>query len=362
MRRVRSAEERQVQKGRLPGWILMAVLAIVATIIASQAQGLLELALGELKKNPVEKALVAIIIGIALRNFKLLPKMFDAGIKAYQGPLIWGIVLYGVKLDFGKIAEQNPEGLLLKLFGAIVITMAVSFTAIYILARLFRLPQKLSILLGVGTTICGGSAIAITSPLIEAEEQDTSYAVTTIALWGLLAIIVYPLAAQAISGVTDLGFGVFAGTAIHATPQVVGAGHIFSAEAGNIATGVKLIRNCFMVPLAMAVAIWYAHSRSGQADGKEGTKLNWMKAFPWFLFGFFVMAYLGSADYFTPMGAKKLGKAGSFLILMGMGGIGMSTRLDSFKGVGIKPFVVGFIGSLIVAGVSLALIYVLRLY
>jgi len=340
----------------------MAVLAIVATLIASQAKGLLEVALGELKKNPVEKALVAIVIGIALRNLKLLPKVVDPGIKAYKEPLILGIVLYGVKLNFGQIAAQNPEGLLIKLFIAIVIIMAVSFTAIYVLGRAFKLPKKLSILLGVGTTICGGSAIAITSPLIEAEEQETSYAVTTIALWGLLAIIVYPLVAQAFSGVTDLGFGVFAGTAIHATPQVVGAGHIFSSEAGNIATGVKLIRNCFMVPLAMAVAIWYASTKGGDGEKQEGKKLNWMKAFPWFLFGFFVMAYLGSAGYFTPMGAKKLGKAGSFLILMGMGGIGMSTRLDSFKGIGIKPFVVGLIGAFIVAAVSLGLIMGLHLY
>ena len=199
------------------------------------------------------------------------------------------------------------------------------------------------------------------APLIEAEEQDTSYAVTTIALWGLLAIIVYPLVARGFPAVTDLAFGVFAGTAIHSTPQVVGAGHIFSHEAGNIATGVKLIRNCFMVPLAMCVAVWYAASSAGKVS-REGKKLNWMKAFPWFLFVFFLMAYFGSNDYFTATGARNLGKAGSFLILMGMAGIGMNTRLNAFKGIGIKPFIVGLIGSIIVAGVSMSLIYGFHLY
>lgn len=350
-----------MKKENVPGWIAMAVLAIAATWIATQAGGGLEHLLGELKKNPIEKALVAIIIGIALRNLGLVPKFLEAGVKAYQKPLILGIVLYGVKLNFAQIAEKNPEGMLVKLFAAIILTMGVGFFAIYIMARLFKLPKKLSILLGVGTTICGGSAIAITSPLIEAEEQETSYAVTTIALWGLLAIIVYPLVAAAVPAVTDLGFGVFAGTAIHSTPQVVGAAHIFSAEAGNIATGVKLIRNCFMVPLALMIAVWYAAANRARTS-KEGTKVNWMKAFPWFLFGFFVMAYLGSRDYFTVEGAKSIGKAGKFLILMGMGGIGMNTRLDSFKGIGIKPFIVGLVGAVIVACVSLALICGLHLY
>ena len=344
-----------MKKENITGWIAMALLAVAAMFIAGWAQGGLESFIGELKKNPVEKALVAIIIGIALRNLKLLPKMMDAGVKAYEKPLILGIVLYGVKLNFSDIAEKNPEGTLLKLFATIIITMVVGFTSIYLLARLFKLPRRLSILLGVGTTICGGSAIAITAPLIEAEEQETSYAITTIALWGLVAIVAYPLIAASFAGVTDLGFGVFAGTAIHSTPQVVGAGHIFSAEAGNIATGVKLIRNCFMVPLAMGVALWYTGVQSG-AMKKEGKKLNWVKAFPWFLFGFFVMAYLGSSNYFTPEGARRIGKAGSFMILMGMAGIGMSTRLDSFKGIGIKPFIVGLIGAFIVAGVSLGLI------
>jgi len=341
----------------------MAVLAVVATFIAIEAKGLLEGALGEtLKKNPVEKALVAIIIGIALRNLKLLPRFLDAGIKAYKEPLILGIVLYGVKLNFSMIGEKNPKELLVGLFGAILITMVVGFTVIYILGRLFKLPKRLSILLSVGTTICGGSAIAITAPLLEAEDQETSYAVTTIALWGLLAIIVYPLVAQAFAGVTDLGFGVFAGTAIHSTPQVVGAGHIFSEQAGNVATGVKLIRNCFMVPLALIVAIWYTTTQRAETK-REGRKLNWVKAFPWFLFGFFLMAWLGSAGYFTPdVGVKNIGKAGSFLILMGMAGIGMSTRLDSFKGIGVKPFIVGLIGALLVAGVSLGLIYGFHLY
>jgi len=332
----------------IPGWIVMVVLAFVA----GWGNKLVEIG----GKHPLEAAVIAIVVGVLLRNLKLLPSMFDAGIKAFEKPLILGIILYGSTLNFSKLIGQGP-----KILVTILITMGLGFFAIYFLARVFRLPQRLSILLGVGTTICGGSAIAITSPLIEAREEETSYAVTTIALWGLVAIIVYPLVAKAIPAITDQAFGIFSGTAIHSTPQVIGAGFIFSEMAGKVATAVKLVRNCFMIPLAFVIAIWYTRSRTAERAG-EGGKINVAKAFPWFLFGFFIMAILGTKGFFTSTGLGYFKSWGKFLILMGMAGIGMNTRLDSFKGIGIKPFIVGLIGAVIVAAVSVLLIWSLHLY
>ncbi len=343
-----------MKKENLPGWVAMAALAWFAMLVSDLAGRPLMTALSA-RKNPIETMVVAIIIGVALRNLKLIPKFFDAGIKAYEKPLTWGIVLYGAGLNFTKLANQAP-----KIFITVITTMAIGFFAIYFIGRAFKLPEKLSMLLGVGTTICGGSAIAITAPLIEAEERDTSYAVTTIALWGLLAIIVYPLAAAGITGVTDAGFGVFAGTAIHATPQVIAAGFIYSEAAGRMATAVKLVRNCFMVPLGMAIAIWYTRKRSVYS-AREGKKLNWIKAFPWFLFGYFLMAILGTKGFFTEAGIASFETWGKFLLLMGMAGIGMNTQLDSFRGTGIKALIVGLIGSITVAMVSLGLIWWLEL-
>jgi len=344
-----------MRKENLPGWGAMAVLACFAMLVSSLAGKPLMVVLNA-KRNPIETMVVAIIMGVGLRNLRLIPKFLDAGIKAFEKPLIWGVILYGAGLNFSKLADQAP-----KIFVTVIATMAIGFFVIYFVGRAFKLPEKLTMLLGVGTTICGGSAIAITAPLIEAEERDTSYAITTIALWGLLAIIVYPLAAQAVASATDAGFGVFAGTAIHSTPQVVGAGFIYSEAAGRMATAVKLVRNCFMVPLALVVAVWYTRQRS-MDSAKEGKKLNWVKAFPWFLFGFFLMAILGSKGFFTETGIRTFKTWAKFLILMGMAGIGMNTRLDSFKGIGIKPFVVGLIGSMTVALVSLGLIWWLKLY
>jgi uncharacterized membrane protein YadS len=154
-------------------------------------------------------------------------------------------------------------------------------------------------------------------------------------------------------GVSDAHFGVFAGTAIHSTPQVVGAGFIFSDLAGKTATAVKLVRNCFMVPLAFLIAVWYARS---VFNTQKETHINVAKAFPWFLFGYFLMAGLNTQGYFSPEGINMFNTAGRFLILLGLAGIGLNTVFGSFKSVGLKPLIVGFIGALVVAFSSILMI------
>jgi uncharacterized integral membrane protein (TIGR00698 family) len=300
-------------------------------------------------KNPVEATVIAIVIGILIRNIGLVPKVCLPGIKAFEKILILGIVLIGASLDFRNIGSQG-----FNMLAIILITMAISFFVIYFLATLFKLPKPLAILLSVGTTICGGTAIAVTAPLVKAKEEETSYAIGTIALWGLVAIIFYPKIAQLL-GVTDVNFGVFAGTAIHSTPQVVGAGFIFSDIAGKTATAVKLVRNCFMVPVAFLIAVWFTKSASSSRN-KEGTQINVAKAFPWFLFGYFIMAGLNTQGYFSPAGVDAFNTTGRFLILLGLAGIGLNTVFASFKKVGIKPLIIGLIGAVFVAGCSILMI------
>lgn len=344
-----------MKKDDLPGLAVITLVAAVSILIATYLGIPLMSALG-MTRNPVEATVFAIVIGVLARNLGLIPASWEAGVKASDKFLIWGIILYGASLDFLSFAEQGP-----RIFAAIIVTMLVGFFGIYLMGLAFKLPPKLSILLGVGTTICGSSAIAISSPLIDAKKEDTSYAVTTISLWGLLAIVTYPYIAMAIPGVNDQAFGVFAGTAIHATPQVVGAGFIYSDAAGNVATAVKLVRNCFMVPLALGLAVWYARKRAKE-NAQGDHHVNWTRGFPWFLFGFFVMAVLGTRGFFTDVGLASFKSWGNFFILMGMVGIGMQTRLSSFRGIGVKPFVVGLIGAALVAAVSAGMIWFLALH
>lgn len=325
----------------LPGWVLMLLVGIVSTALSRFVE------VGG--KHPVEAVILAILMGMLLRNLKLVPKACLPGIQAFEKVLILGIVLIGASLDFRAIGSQGPS-----MLAIVLVTMAVSFFLIYFLGKIFRLPWALAVLLSVGTTICGGSAIAVTAPLIKAREEETSYAIGTIALWGLAAIILYTKLAQ-IFGVSDVHFGVFAGTAIHSTPQVVGAGFIFSDLAGRTATAVKLVRNCFMVPIAFLVALWYTKT-SWASQKTTGARLDVAKAFPWFLFGYFIMAGMNTMGYFSVQGVRALGQTGKFLILLGLAGIGLNTVFKAFKSIGLKPLIVGFLGALAVAGCSIIMI------
>ncbi len=330
-----------MKKECFPGWLLMAALGVVSMVLSN-----LVVAGG---KHPLEATAVAVVLGLLVRNLGLVPGLFHPGIRQFEKFLIWGVILIGATLNFKDIGSQGP-----RMLAIILVTMAVSYFVIYGLGRLFQLSPTLSTLLSVGTTICGGSAIAVTAPLIKAKEEETSYAIGTITLWGLAAILFYPKIAQAFD-VGDIAFGVFAGTAIHATPQVVGAGFIYSDLAGKTATAVKLVRNCFLAPLAFLIAAWFTRAYLQEA-AQEKRKVNWAKAFPWFLFGYFIMAGLNTAGYFSAKGISGLTWLGRFLIVVSMAGIGLNTLFGAFKKVGLKPLLVGLLGALVVAGVSIVLI------
>ncbi len=326
---------------QIPGWILMAAVGVISMLLSN-----LIVAGG---KHPLEATAIAVVLGILARNLGLVRNIFHAGIKSFEKLLIWGIILIGATLNFRDLRSQG-----FRMLSIILVTMAVSYFIIYSFGRLFKLPPTLSTLLSVGTTICGGSAIAITAPLIKAKEEETSYAIGTITLWGLAAILVYPKIARVL-GAGDIAFGVFAGTAIHATPQVVGAAFIFSNLAGKTATAIKLVRNCFMAPVAFLIAARFTRSHLEMAR-KDKPRVRWAKAFPWFLFGYFIMAGLNSAGYFSQTGIDGLTWLGRFLIIVSMAGIGLNTVFGAFRSVGLKPLAVGLLGALVVAACSIAMI------
>lgn len=328
----------------LPGWLLLLGIGLLSNFMS----GLLLLG----GKQAIEASAWAVIIGLLLRTFMPLPQICQSGLKASETLLIWGIVLMGAALNLEHFFSSGAQVLIL-----ILVSMSLGLILIYVLGRFFSLSETLSVLLAVGTSICGGTAIAVTAPLIRAKQEETSYAVGTIALWGLIAILVYPLLGRFL-GVSDEHFGLFAGTAIHSTPQVVGAGFIFSDLAGRTATTVKLLRNCFLAPLALLIGFWF----SARQVSSNQEKPDWaatLRAFPWFLFGYFLMSYLNMQNYFTAAGSEAFSSAGKFLILLGMAGIGINTDLASFKKIGAKPLLVSFAGTLFLALCSVALIRIL---
>jgi uncharacterized integral membrane protein (TIGR00698 family) len=334
-----------MSKDNLPGWGLMLSIGVVSILLSKL------IIIGG--KNPVEPVVFAIILGIIIRNTGFIPRIFHSGIKNFEKVLILGIVLIGASLNFRNIGQQSGDILVI-----ILITMVFGFLLIFMFGKIFKLPTSLALLLSVGTTICGGSAIAVTAPIIEAKEEETSYAIGTIALWGLIALILYPKMAQFLT-VADIDFGVFAGTAIHSTPQVVGAGFMFSDLAGQTATAVKLVRNVFIVPIAFLLAFLHSRRRKIQSIDKESNnRMSFTKAFPWFLFGYFILAGLNTQGYFSPEGVAAFNTAGKFFILLGLAGVGLNTNIKAIKKVGFKPLILGFLGSAFVAICSIIMINV----
>ncbi len=326
---------------RIPGWFFLAFIGLGATAISEMV------IVGG--KHPLEASVLAIIFGLLISTRFGVADLLRPGVKASENLLIWGIILMGAALNFSTVASVGAE-----IFAVILITMTIGMLVILGLGSLMKLNLRLSILLAAGTTICGTSAIAIVAPLIKSKQEETSYAVATVALFGLLAILLYPLLGRMVEA-SDLQFGVFAGTAIHSTPQVVGAGFMFSDEAGRIATTVKLVRNCFMAPLAILIGLWFMRRESST----ERTKIDFLRAFPWFLFGYFFMAFLGTGGVITPVWIEHFSQAGKFLILLAMAGIGLNTSISSFKHVGMTPLLVGLGGAIVVALISAASILLL---
>jgi uncharacterized integral membrane protein (TIGR00698 family) len=323
------------------GWALMTAVAVCALLVSK-----LVVVAGN---ETLEPALLALTIGMLVRSRGHIPAACEAGLARAEQVLSAGLVLMGAELHFARLIEQSGAILVV-----IVVTMFAGITSIYALGRVFRLPRALALLLSVGTTICGGTAIAIVAPIVRAPEDQTAHAMGTISLWGLTAILIYPLIAHQL-GVADMAFGVFAGTAIHGTPQVVGAGFIYSELAGHTATAVKLIRSCFIAPVVLGLAFTEA-PRQALAMGRAPS--GW-RIFPWLLFGFFVSAIASNLGLLEASVAAWMGAAGKQLLLIGMAGVGLNTNLSALTAggaplwrIGLRPLVVGLLGSIVVAAVS----------
>ncbi len=324
----------------IEGWCFLALGALIFLATSQLYE------IGD--KHPIEAAVLAIIAGITLGSFGLIPSVCSAGIKAFEKPLILGIVLLGSSFDLSLFQSQGFR--LLLIIGG---TMGLGLAAIYLLSRYLNLDSRLAILLAVGTTICGGTAIAVVAPLIQAKEEETSYAIAVIALFGLLAILIYPFVAALIP-VSDESFGLFAGTAIHSTPQVVAAGYIYSEEAGATATAVKLVRNCLLAPVALGIAMYWNKSRVESTSATASADV--VRAFPWFLFAYFIVAAVCGLATVPDSVLHWLGKSGKFFVLMGLFGVGLNSKISSIRSLGPKPLIVGLLASLLVALLSGSLI------
>src|SRR5262245_33454070 len=247
-------------------------------------------------RHPIEPVMLAIVLGMVLSNCWTLPKALQPGIKfSVKKVLPLGIVLLGARLDFREMIKVGAEGLMLSVLETLVaLGLLLAFT------QVLRLPRKLGVLLGVGTAICGGTAIVATAPVIEAEEKDVVFSVATVTLLGLVAMFTLPILGHVLD-LTSKQFGVWAGLAIHQTPHVVAAGFAYSPtgapyspEAGQTATIVKLARVCLLAPVVFVVGLLYARQKLKRTGVSERKKINYWHLFPMFVIGFLGVALLNT--------------------------------------------------------------------
>lgn len=305
-------------------------------------------------------AVFAIVLGIVVRTLlkKSAPRVFEKSMPgvSYSGKKIlqYAIILLGFEMNFFTVLQVGKQSLLVMVF-----TLTSAFITTWLVAKALHIPSKLATLVGVGTSICGGSAIAATAPVLDAEDDDISTSISIIFLFNILAVFIFPAVGHLLK-MSDIGFGMWAGTAINDTSSVVAAASAWSEAAKNsvalnFATIVKLTRTLMIVPITLVIAfVMSAQARKGDAEHRtESIGSSIMRTFPWFILGFLAAALITT---FLPVpGAvtHALAVTGKFFIVMAMAGIGMKTDLSHLIKNGLKPLTLGLICWIVVSVVSL---------
>jgi uncharacterized integral membrane protein (TIGR00698 family) len=322
--------------------------------------------------SPVSGVPVAIVLGLLLRNTLPLPASPAPGLKfATTTILRAGIVLVGIRLSLFDVVKLGLAGLPVVL-GAI----ATGLLFVTWFNKKLGLPPRLGTLIAAGTSICGVTAIVSTAPAIEADEREVAYAVANVVAFGLIGMLLYPYLAHALLGTSET-IGLFLGTAVHDTSQVVGAALTYKQVYGDdvvlrVATVTKLTRNIFLA-VVIPILTWQ-HLRSQAKAGRSGKAgARTTSLVPGFVIGFVLMALVrtigdatlrSSGAAFGLLGAeawasitKDLGDFWASQVLLGtaMAAVGLSTNFSVFKGVGLKPFAVGMAGAVVVGAVGMVL-------
>lgn len=300
-----------------------------------------------------------ILFGMILAFFKR-PEKLEKGIKYTSKDILqYSIILLGFEMNLFNVIRVGGQSLLVMIF-----TLSASFITAYLVGKALKIDGKTTTLIGVGTSICGGSAIAATAPVIRAKDEDVAQAISTIFLFNIIAVFIFPPLGHLI-GLSDTGFGMWAGTAINDTSSVVAAGASWSSAAGNntalaFATIVKLTRTLMIVPITLVLAIYTTRkirlenaAAGGCGSAEDTNNYSIAKIFPWFVLGFVLTAILNT---FLPIPAEvsaSLVQIGKFMIVMAMTAIGLNTNLKKLLTNGLKPICLGLCCWFIVAVVSL---------
>lgn len=289
-----------------------------------------------------------IILGLIATHLFGRAKSAGAGIVFCSKKILqWSIILLGCGLSLTEVWQTGSESLLVMLT-----TLLAAFAAAYAFGRWLHIPGNLNSLIAVGSAICGGSAIAAVSPVIKANNDEIAYGISVVFLLNLIAVLAFP-AVGGWLGLSDAGFGLWAGTAIHDTSSVVAAGYIFSDEAGAYATIVKLTRTTFIIPVVFVFA--FIAGRRERNDPASHYSMKTM--FPWFIVWFIAASLLNTFHLFSDGIVAATHVLAKFMIIMALSAVGLSTDLRAIMKTGYKPLLFGLLVWAAVSGTSLAVQY-----
>jgi len=346
----------------LPG-VAVAVLVMLAGAVAANAIGKAM----DWREGLLSPILVAIIIGLVVRNVAPLPARLEPGIKFGLGKLLrLGIILMGVRLSVLSVLKIGAAAV-----GMVFVCIVAGLAITAFVAKKLGISEKLATLVAAGTSICGVSAILASAPTIKAEEEEIAYAVGTITIFGMLATMAYPYMAESFLHLSPAAAGFFLGTSVHDTSQVTASSLIYDQlwahktstglTGADIAITTKLVRNTFMVFVIPVLGYWFAR-KSAHTTSARGLQIA--KYIPLFVLGYIVVVLLrslgdyafGTSDASWTSACDFVKTSATYLIAIAVSCIGLNTNIRKLTKLGYKPFVCGLIAAVSVGAVSWLLV------
>ncbi|MEE1043056.1 MAG: YeiH family protein [Clostridia bacterium] len=320
----------------LPGLLTAILLAAIAKYLESL-----------LPIHIIGASVIALLLGMVINSF-FKPAWLNAGLKFTSKKVLkFAIILLGASLSVNVILNVGKLSIMVMIF-----TLLTCFGGGYFIGKALGLNWKISNLISAGTGICGGSAIAAIAPVIDAEDSDIAYAMSATFIFDMAMIILFPIMGRML-GLSDMAYGLWAGTAVNDTSSVVAAGYAYSEGAGDFATMVKLTRTLCIIPTVLVFTFVNLRLKRKANIEATGKKVNIASLFPWFILGFVAMAVINSIGL-IPAEVSAIAKdISKFLMVSALAAIGLNTSFKDFKKAGINPMMHGFIISALVVVVAI---------
>ena len=326
-------------KGLLKGVGLTVLIALIADLIA---------------KAPVFSIMgvmiLSIIVGVLWKTALPVPADAAGGIAFSSKYLLRaGIILMGLRLNFSDIAAAGWRVIAIDL-AVIVFTLGFMMA----LSKLLRVDRTLGALIAVGTAVCGAAAIAAAASTIGAKKEHTALSVATIAILGTLGTLVYVLLFPLV-GPDPYTYGVFAGSTLHELAHVVAAGVSGGEIGGNAAILVKLGRVALLIPVVLALGMWFRRGEGTEQAAAGKKKLP----IPWFVFGFLAMSFVNTIGVLPSVVTDFLIRSSVILLAAAMAGLGLGIQIRDFKKLGRNTIITAVVGYIALAGFGAALVALL---